>query len=139
MPAPAPKKSGAGTGAAVMYILGAVLLFITLAFGAIVATAGSIMGSAIKDYQSFAAYLWGVCVIMPLVGAIFGILGTVFIFQRKKFGIAMIGGILGIVAGILSGILVYAGNVGYNPIGLMAFIFFMIGVLLLFMVKKEFQ
>jgi hypothetical protein len=125
--------------AGIMYILGSILLLITLIFGVIVATVGSIMGSALKDYQSVAAYLWGVCVILPLIGMIFGFLGAVFAFQGKKFTIAMVGGILGIVAGLLSGIIVIGGAVGYNVIGLLAFIFFLIGVIMLFMGKKNFR
>lgn len=138
-PMPEKKKSGAGTGAAILYILGAIILFITLGLGALVATAGTVLGAAISDYQSLAAYLWTVCVVLPLLGAVFGILGAVFVLQRKKFSIALVGGILGLVAGIASGILVYGGNVGYNPFGLIAFIFFLIGLLLLMMVKKEFN
>jgi hypothetical protein len=135
---PPQQKSGSKI-AGIMYILGGVFLLITLIFGIIVATAGSIMGSVIDDYQSFATYLWAVCVVLPLVGMIFGFLGAVFAFQGKKFTIALVGGILGMVAGIASGIIVYGGNVGYNWLGLLAFIFFLIGVIMVFTAKKNFN
>jgi len=91
---------------------GRLLLLIDMLFGVIVATAGSIMGAVIDDYQSYAAYLWVVCVILPLIGMIFGFLGAVFAFKGEKFTIVLVGGILGLVAGIASGIIVYAGIVG---------------------------
>jgi len=138
MPVP-PQKSGAGKGAAIMYILGALHLLITLGLGAMVASVGSAMGAEIKDYASVAAYLWGVCVVLPLIGMIFGFLGAVFIFQRKKFTIAMVGGILGLVAGIASGILVIGGIPLFNWMGILAFIFFLLGIVMLFVAKKDFQ
>ena len=122
-----------------MYILGSIFLLITMGLGSMVAAAGSAMGAEIEDFQAIAAYLWGVCVVLPLIGMIFGFLGTVFIFQRKNFTLAMVGGVLGVVAGIVSGILVVAGIPLFNPIGILAFIFFLIGIILLFVAKKDFQ
>jgi preprotein translocase subunit SecG len=139
MAPPQRQKSGAGTGAAVMYILGAIFLLITMGLGAMVAAAGSALGTEIEDFAAIAAYLWGVCVALPLIGMIFGFLGMAFIFQRKNFNMAMIGGILGLVAGIVSGILVIKGIPLFNPIGLLAFIFFLIGIILLFVAKKDFD
>lgn len=142
MPAPAKQKSGAGTGAAIMYILGAILLLVNLAWGALLASALGAAGDAgalPKEAKDAVGYIWGVCVILPLIGMIFGFLGTVFIFQRKKFNIAMVGGILGLVAGILSGLIFIGGIMLPNMIGLLAFIFFMIGVILLFVAKKDFS
>lgn len=135
---PPPQKSVSKV-VGIMYILGGILLLIDMLFGVIVATAGSIMGAVIDDYQSYAAYLWVVCVILPLIGMIFGFLGAVFAFQGKKFTMVLLGGIMGLVAGIASGIIVYAGIVGYNWIGLLAFIFFMIGVIMAFVQKKNFS
>ena len=139
--APPPKKSGMGTGAAVMYILGAIFLLINLAWGAMIlgAISASNTGALPKAANDAISYLWGVCVVMPLIGMIFGFLGTVFIFQRKKFMIAMVGGILGLLAGILSGLLFIVGVMIPNPVGLLAFIFFLIGLIMLMMVKKEFS
>jgi hypothetical protein len=138
--APPPQKSGMGTVAGVMYILGAVFLLITLIGGILAAALGSIIGGAMDsdEVSKFAAYIWGVCVVMPLIGMIFGILGAVFVFQRKKFTIAMVGGVLGLVAGILSGILVYGGVVAPNYVSILAFIFFLIGLIMQMTVKKEF-
>ncbi len=122
-----------------MFILGGIMLLIDLIFGIIVATAGSVMGAVIEDFESFAAYLWVVCVILPLIGMIFGFLGAVFAFQGKKFTITLVGGILGMVAGIASGIIVYAGVMAYNWIGLLGFILFLIGVIMVFVQKKNFS
>lgn len=140
MPPPpmAPPQPTGSKIAGIMYILGGVFLLITLIFGIIVATAGSVMGAVIEDFQSFAMYLWGVCVIMPLIGMIFGFLGAVFCFQGKNFTVAMVGGILGIVAGLVSGILFYGGAVGYNFLGLLAFVFFLIGLIMQMVAKKNF-
>ncbi len=138
MMAPPPQKPGSKVGG-IMYVLGGILLLIDMIFGVMVATAGSIMGSVVKDYQTVATYLWAVCVILPLIGMIFGFLGAVFAFQGKKFTITLVGGILGMVAGIASGIIVIAGVVGYNFIGLLAFIFFLIGVIMVFVGKKNFS
>jgi len=110
-----------------------------LGLGTMVASVGSAMGAEIKDFASVAAYLWGVCVVLPLIGMIFGFLGAVFIFQRKKFTIAMVGGILGLVAGIASGILVVGGIPLFNWMGILAFIFFLLGIVMLFVAKKDFQ
>ncbi|MBM4250152.1 MAG: hypothetical protein FJ149_12170 [Euryarchaeota archaeon] len=138
---PPPPKSGAGTAAAVMYILGALFLLITMALGAMILSAVAASGATDqlpKGAQDILGYLWGVCVILPLIGMIFGFVGCVFIFQRKKFGVAMVGGVLGLIAGILSGLLFITGIVLPNIWGLLAFIFFLIGVILLFVAKKDF-
>ncbi len=135
---PPPQKSGSKI-AGVMYILGSVFQLSTLLFGLIVATAGSIMSAAIDDYQSFATYLWAVCVILPLTGMIFGFLGGVFALMGRNFMISLVGGIPGMVAGIASGIIVYGGKMACNWIGLLAFIFFLIGVIMVFMAKKNFK
>ncbi len=50
-----------------------------------------------------------------------------------------LGGILGMVAGIASGIIVYAGVMAYNWIGLLGFILFLIGVIMVFVQKKNFS
>ena len=138
--APPPTKSGMGTVSGVMYILGAVFLIITLIGGILAAAVGSIIGGALNsdEVNKVVAYIWGVCVALPLLGLIFGILGAIFVFKRRNFMVAMVGGILGMVAGILSGVLFIGGDVSMNYVSILAFIFFLIGLLMQVMVKKEF-
>lgn len=137
---PPPQKSGMGTVAGVMYILGAVFLIITLIGGILVAAVGTMVGGVLEssEVDQYVAYLWGVCVVLPLLGMIFGILGAVFVFQRKKFTIAMVGGVMGMVAGILSGVLIVGPIVVPNWVSILAFIFFLIGLIMQMVVKKEF-
>lgn len=140
MAPPPPQKSGMGTVSGVMYILGAIFLLITLIGGIMAAALGSIIGGAIEssEVDKYVAYIWGVCVVMPLLGMIFGFLGAMFVFQRKKFTIAMVGGIIGLVAGILSGVLMVGPIVVPNYVSILAFIFFLIGLIMQMVVKKEF-
>ena len=145
---PPQEKSGFLTVGGVMNILGAVFLFIEMGYAASVLSwistlsnaSSSMMGSPLpSSATNYLAYLWGVCVILPLIGAIFAILGAVFMFKATKWGLAIAGGVLGMVAGIASGV-VFVGTVTIpNPIGILAFIFCLIGVIAAAVCKKDFH
>jgi hypothetical protein len=133
MMAPPEQKSTLNTVGAVMNILGAVFLFINVGWGAsllaVISAASGAVGGLPADANAYIGYLWTVCVILPLVGAIFAILAAVFMFKKTKWTLALVGGILGLVGGIASGILMVGPIMLPNPVGLLAFIFCLIGVI----------
>ena len=130
---PPQEKSTLNTVGAVMNILGAVFLFINVGWGAsllaAINAASGAVGGLPSSANSYIGYLWAVCVILPMLGAIFGILAAVFMFKKTKWALALVGGIMGMVAGIASGVLMVGPFMVTNPVGILAFIFCLIGVI----------
>jgi hypothetical protein len=145
---PPDEKAGLLTAGGVMYILGAVFLFICAGYAgsmlsiiaSMTSSMSSITGSPLpSSAANYMAYLWGVCVILPLIGAIFAILGAVFMFKKTKWAVVMVGGLLGVVAGLAAGIIVVGPSVIPNPIGIIGFVFCLIGLICALAGKSSFH
>jgi hypothetical protein len=140
--APPEKKSKLPLVAGIMFILALVFLFVSLglsasALGAV--ESSGIRGVSADDASDALNAMWVQCVVMPLIGAIFLLLGAVFCFKAKNFKMAMIGGIIGLILSLLASIVFVAGIVVPNPIAILGFIFALLGVILAFAGKKSFS
>lgn len=127
--------------AGIMFILALVFLFISLGLSASllgVAESEGIRGVSSDEAKDALNAMWVQCVVMPLIGAIFLLIGAVYCFKASKFKMAMIGGIIGLILSLLASLVFVAGIVVPNPIAMLGFIFALIGVILAFAGKKGF-
>ena len=128
----------------VFLILAAIFLFITMAYGAVIMGAISTMvedaGGTTDEGDAWLGYFWMTCVILPLLGAIFGIIGGIMCFKGQKLGIAMVGSLLVVVSGFLSAFpfMVIGIWVPWPP-SLLAFIFGIIGLITVLVGKGKVQ
>jgi hypothetical protein len=107
-----PRPTQWGLVAGIMLIIGAVIAFIETGYIMfIVALIGSFGGF----YDSGPAALLAMCVILPLLAGIFGIIGAMQSFRRERWTLALIGSILlipgySLVFGVLALVFLVVGK-----------------------------
>lgn len=140
---PRKKKSSLPFVGGIFLLLGAIILFVSIALAAsvlgVIESEGYGELEAGDEARDALNILWAQCVVVPLIGAIFMILGAVFGMRRKNFMMAMLGGLIGFICALIGGLIYVAGIMIPNTIALTGFVFGLIGWILILAGKKGFD
>jgi Na+/proline symporter len=118
------------TAGAVFYLMGANFHLLSIVIGTVLLVNGSFIGitaDLTDEMGGLVSYAWTVCVVLPALGIVFGLLGALSVLKVRKPGVALAGGVIGMLTGLLSGLLVEGGEVSENPFGIAAFLFYLVG------------
>lgn len=126
----------------IFFLLGAIILFVNIAWMG--SALGAVESSGIGDLAADEArdalnMLWAQCVVLPLIGAIFMVLGAVFAIKHTKFTMVLMGGIIGMICALIGSVIVAGGITIINPLTMLGFIFGLLGLILALAGKKGFD